>query len=114
MSMRLGTVIGYALRAIPAMTTDEKRADVEKMILGCLTDRNLPAIVQWRAAKLAETMKLQKALPSLKAILYRDRKCPSLMAVSAWAIRQIAGGETPLKIPQPIVRQGDWIITQIE
>ncbi len=114
MSMRLGVTLGHILDALPALQTAENQSDFEKLILGTLRDKNLPDIVHWKAIRLAGTMKLQKALPTLKYILFQQRECTSMMEISAWAIQQITGSETPPKLPLPALRQGDWIITQTE
>lgn len=114
MTMRLGTVISYVLDITPKLTTEENQKEIDKFLLSCLLDKNLSSLVQWKAIRLAGKLKFSRALPVLKKILYQDRECTSLMTIAAWAIQQITGSDKPPKIPQPVLRQGDWIITQIE
>ncbi|MBN1553744.1 MAG: HEAT repeat domain-containing protein [Phycisphaerae bacterium] len=113
MSMRLGTVIAYSLKVLPSITADAPPEEVEKMIMSVLMDPNLSSSssAQWRAAKMAGVLKLQPALRPLKRIL-RDRETTVMMTVAAWAIQQITGEENPPNIPEPVLNQGSWIITQ--
>ncbi|NLW88071.1 MAG: hypothetical protein GXY38_14505 [Planctomycetes bacterium] len=85
-------------------------ATAEPLLKIILEDSSFSVGAKYEAARTAGRMKLAALLPQLQQQL-AERQCRSLINATAWAIEQITGQSPDL--PQPLARQGDWIIRTI-
>ncbi|MCK5557369.1 MAG: hypothetical protein KAJ01_03260, partial [Candidatus Hydrogenedentes bacterium] len=109
--VRLSKVPSYAAQVLPTLVQRENRKKIEDMIVTILSDEAFNLTSQWHAAKSAGNMKIQPALVHLRYLLTDRRQSLTVMRAAGWAIQEITG-QTPL-IPQPRIRQGNWIIQKI-
>ncbi|HUU58364.1 MAG TPA: HEAT repeat domain-containing protein [Phycisphaerae bacterium] len=109
--MRVPIASGHAVYALPKLTGSDNRKDVEKAVLDMMRDKSYGRFGKFQAAKAAGKLKMESALDDLNRILYQERDGRQMMHAAAWAIQYITG-KTP-EIPDPTVKQGEWIITTI-
>lgn len=110
--LRLSTAASYAYRTLPVLIRDDNRARVEACILKAIPPEDGQSLLaRFYASKAAGKLKLQPATPALEGIVKTERPGRRVMRAAAWAIQEITG-KTP-GIPDPRLRQGDWIIKNI-
>jgi len=110
--LRLSVCASYAARALPDLATDENRQKIESFLIEAIEDDHFSLTARFYAAKAAARMKVQGALPALRKVLAEERPGRRLMHAAAWAIQEISG-QSP-RIPQPRLKQGNWVINKIK
>ena len=85
---------------------------IEDFIVAVLDDKAFGRLAMFNAAHVAGQLKIKPALDNLRMILNEERPTRLLMRMAAWAIQEIEG-QTP-KIPYPVNKQGNWILTLIK
>ena len=109
----LSRATSHVVRALPLMANDANRPKVEACLVeDVLSSNAFSLFTHFCAAKAVGRMKIKAALPTLRKMLNEERRGPRMMHAAAWAIQEITG-QTP-KIPQPRLRQGDWILRKID
>lgn len=114
---RLDVCATAIIQSLPALTTPDNIKSVESFLLLTLRaspiSRRYGLTPRFYAMKLAARMKLQAALPSLHAVLDKERPGWTMMRTAAWAIGEISG-KTP-QIGQPRSKQGgDWVVRKLK
>jgi hypothetical protein len=75
-----------------------------------VADRNYQPIAHYEAARAAGRMKIAAAEGALQDRL-AERNNLDVMKACAWALEQITGKAPAM--PEPLERQGDWIVRKI-
>lgn len=109
--MRLVEPAGGAARTFPKLIQPDNREKIEASILEILNDRVFGITSRSHAAKTAVKLKMKSAVPVLEKILNEERPTLLVMQNAAWAIQELTGKTPP--IPQPKIKQGNWIIRQL-
>ncbi len=110
--LRLSTAASYAYRTFPVLIRDDNRARIEACILKAIPPEDGQSLLaRFHACKAAGKLKLQPATPALEGIVKTERPGRRLMRAAAWAIQEITG-KTP-ELPNPRLRQGDWVIKKL-
>ncbi len=112
MQMRLPEPACGAARAYQKLIQPNNRAKIEKSILEILNDSAFGLTTRNQAINTAAKLEIKSAVPAIKKILTSERPCLLVMQTAAWAIQELTG-QTP-NIPQPIIKQGAWVIKQIK
>ena len=110
--LRMPIASGYTVWAVTGIETPDNRGKIEKVVLEMLGDDTYQRFGKFQASKAAGKLKLDAAMKDLNRILYEERAGLVMMRAAAWAIQRITG-KTPA-VPDPKVKQGEWIVTTIE
>jgi len=110
--LRLDIATRIIVRELPRMATPKNRALLAGEVTYVLEGRGFTPPTRFRACISAGRLKAAAAIGALRKILHEDRQGWFQMRTAAWAIQTITG-KTPV-IPDPKVRQGDWIITTVK
>jgi HEAT repeat protein len=106
---RLNRATAAVMQLFPQIVNDGNRARVEACVLDVLQDAYYVGPARYMVIKAAGKLKIEKTKDLLKTILTQERPGRFLMTGAAWSLQQM--GQT-LEIPDPVVDEGNWIITR--
>lgn len=108
MAGRLNTEVEAIMKTLPELATSANLNAIETIANNVITDQSYSIPCRFAAALDAGKLGLKKAIPGIRKLL-QDRIDRNTMRASAWAIRQLTGETMP--VGDPVVTQGQWIIT---
>lgn len=109
---RVSRAASYAYRTLHLLVRQDNRSKIESCIAEGLTpEYGHSMLARFHAVKAAGRLKIKTAVPSLREMLTGERPGRRSMHAAAWALQEITG-KTP-RIPQPRIRQGDWILKKV-
>jgi len=109
--IRLPVAAAGAARALPKLLRDDNRTTIETAIVDIVSDSAFDLAARFFGCKAAGKIRSRPALEALRNVLNEERPGRTVMRAAAWAIQETTG-ETP-GIPQPRLKQGDWILRKV-